>query len=318
MTDGNPISIAVTHSQIPLNENVQSSRFSEFRNNLKPYSIQTNKHSDLDSKKPFTNTQIKTTNLSSILSSLIPNPSVLARVERNPSLRAAVLSNPSLAGVIINNPALLTAMIKSPALLMALINNPSILSSIKENPTLLSEIVKNPDLSIKSILEKVAKKPETISLPKVKNNLSSAPHQLEKSTIAAERARPAIRALLSRIKAVGVELLETQKQQSSQVLAAKILEAKAPIRTPITPVLKPVPYFDSRLLAINPALLGLLSAAAFVSNRGRVVPASGSLKDVGVEPDTQSESQPDAIQESDQIEGIGEIGEIHSVSEATI
>ena len=310
MADRNPISVTIVHSQVPHNENVQLSRFSKLQNNLKPYSVQADKLPDLDSKKPFTNTPIKTARFPSALSSLISNRAVLARVEANPSLRAAILNNPFLAEIIMNNPALLTAIIKSPELLAAVTNNSNILSSIKDNPGLLSEIIKNPALSIESILERLAKKPETISPP--------PPHPLEKSTIAAERARPAVRALLSRVKTVGAESLEVQKLQASQVLETKMLEAKSPLKTPMTPALKPAAYFDARLFAINPALLALLGAAAFVSNRGRVVPAGGSLKDVGVELETQSESQPDAIQESDQIEGIGEVGEIHSVSEASI
>lgn len=318
MSDGNSINITLAHSSVPHNENVQSNHFSKLQNNLKPYTTKENKFPDLDSKKPFTNTAVKTAKFPSILSSLISNPSVLAKVEANPSLRSAILSNPSLAEVIINNPALLTAIVKNPGLLTSLTSNPGFLSSIKDNPTLLAEIIKNPALAIESILERLANKPEANSLqnikPNTKNNSSQAPHPLDKSTIAAERARPAVRALLSMVKAVSAESLEVQKLQASQVLETRMLEVKSPM----IPTLKPSAYFDARLLASNPALLALLSAAALVSNRGRVVPASGSLKDVGIELGTESERQPDAIQESDQVDGIGEIGETHSVSEASI
>ena len=308
MSDGNSINVTLAQLPVSHNENVKLSNFARLQNNLKPYTTKANKLPDLDSKKPFINTTTKTVKLSSTLSSLISNSAILARVEANPSLRAAILSNPSLVDIITNNPALLTALIKSPGLLTSLTSNPDLLSSIKDNPT----------LSIESILERLAKKPETNSSPNTKNNLPQTPHPLDKSTIAAERARPAIKAVLSRVKAVGAESLEVQKQQASQIIKAKILEARVLIKTPMIQTLKPAAYFDTRLFAINPSLLALLGAAAFVSNRIKVIPVSGNLKDAGVEVETQSESQPDAIQESDQVDGIGEVGEIHSVSEATM
>ena len=320
MADGNLINVTLAYAAVSHNENLhsgQSSRLpSKFEEKLKPYTLnQTNKLPDLDSKKPFINTADKPVKSISTLASLISNPVVLARVERNPSLRAAILSNPSLADVIMNNPALLTAIIKSPGLLTALTKNFDTLLLIKENPAILSEIIKNPSLSIESVLENIAKKTETVLLPKVKNN--QVPHPLEKSTIAAARTSAAIKTLLAGAKFIGAESLEVQKQQASQVLEAKILEVKTPIKPPVTQTLKPTAFFDARLFAINPALLALLGAAAMVSNRGRVT-SSGSLKDIGVELETQSETQPDAIQESDQVEGVGEVGEIHSISEASI
>ena len=322
MADGNLINVTLAYAAVSHNENLhsgQSSRLpSKFEEKLKPYTLnQTNKLPDLDSKKPFINTADKPVKSISTLASLISNPVVLARVERNPSLRAAILSNPSLADVIMNNPALLTAIIKNPGLLTALTKNFDTLLLIKGNPAILSEIIKNPSLSIESVLEKIAKNTEAVPLPKAKNNLSQVPHPLEKSTIAAARTSAAIKTLLAGVKFVGAESLEVQKQQASQVLEAKILEVKTPIKSPAAQTLKPTAFFDARLFAINPALLALLGAAAMVSNRGRVT-SSGSLKDIGVELETQSETQPDAIQESDQVEGVGEVGEIHSISEASI
>ena len=305
MSDGNSINVTLSHSH---NENIHLSNFAKLQNNLRPYTTKANKLPDLDSKRPFINTQTKTTKLPSTLASLISNPTILARVEASPYLRAAILSNPSLAETISSNPAFLTAIIKSPGLLASLINNPELLASIKDNPA----------LSVESILERLAKKPETNSLPKVKSNSSQAPHSLDKSTIVAARTQSVIKALLSGVKTVSAESLEVQKQQASQVLEAKMLEARVPVKASIVPILKPAAFFDARLFAINPSLLALLGAAALIANRGKVIPASGSLRDIGIELETQSESQPDAIQESDQVQGIGEFGEIHSISEAGI
>lgn len=81
------------------------------------------------------------------------------------------------------------------------------------------------------------------------------------------------------------------------------------------PTLKPAAYsyFDAKLFAINPSLLALLGAAAFTTNRGKIIPTSGSLKDIEIELETQSESQPDAIQELNQVERIGKVEELHSI-----
>ncbi|GEM_PF-3085227 len=313
MSNENFIHAIPALSSVSHNENAKMSDFSKLQNNLSPYTIKADKLSDLDSKKPFISTLTKTTKLSSALSFLISDSTILARVEASPYLRAAILSNPWLADEIINSPGLLTAIIRSPGLLTSLISNPGFLSSIKDNPALLAEIMKNPALSIESILERLAKRPETNFLSNTKNDSPQAPHSLDKSIIAAERARPAIRALLSRVKVVGTESIEVQKQQTSQVFETKALEARAPIKALIIPTVKPTAYFDARLFAINPSLLAVLGAAAFTANRGRIIPASGSLKDVAIELETQSESQPDAIQELDQVERIGEAGELHSV-----
>ena len=318
MVDGNIISLTLAYFAVPRNENLQLSNFAKLQNNLKPYTTKANKLPDLDSKKPFTNTEAKTAKSSFTLSSLISNPTILARVEANPNLRAAILSNPFLAELISSNSGLLSAIIKSPGLLASLTSSPDILSAIKDNPSILSEIIKNPTLSIESILERLTKKLETISSPKTKNNSPQVPRPLDKSTIAAERARPATGALLSGVKAVGAESLEIQKQQSSQVLEAKTLQTKVPIRALTIQASKPMTYFDVRLLAINPSLLALLGAAAFTANRGKIISVSGNLKDVEIDLETQSESQVDALQESDQVGGIGEIEQIHSISEASI
>ncbi len=316
MSNENSINAIPALSLVHHNENAQLSNFSKLQNSLRPYTTKTNKLPDLDSKKPFINTPTKTAEFSSALSSLISDSTILARVESSPYLRAAILSNPWLVDEIINNPGLLTAIIKNPGLLTSLTSNSGFLSSIKDNPALLFEIIKNPTLSIKSILERLTKKPEIIFSPNAKNNSSQVPHLLDKNTIAAERARPAIRARLSKVKeSVSAKSGEVQKQLASQVFEAKVFEARAPIKAPMIPTLKPAAYsyFDARLFAINPSLLALLGAVAFTTNRGRIIPGSGSLKDAGVELETQSESQPDAIQEFDQVERIGEGEELHSV-----
>lgn len=311
MSDENFINAIPALSSVPHNENAQFNNLSKLQNNLRPYTIKANKLSDLDSKKPFINTPTKTAELSSELSSLISNSTILARVEASPYLRAAILSNPWLADEIINNPGLLNAIIRSPRLLTSLTNNSGFLASIKDNPALLSEMMKNPTLSIKLILERLAKKTEIVFLPNIKTNSPQSPHSLNKSTIAAERARPVIRVLISKVKTIGAEH-EVQRSEISQVFETKALEARVQIKSPMIPALKTAPYsyFDAKLFAINPSLLAVLGAAAFITNRGRVIPGNGSLKDEGVELETQLESQPDAIQKIDQVERISEVEEL--------
>lgn len=311
MGDRSYINAILPHSQAPHNERAQVSNFSKLQNNLKPYTSKTNKLPDLDSQRPFPNTSIKAARLSSPLSLIVGNSTILAKIESRPYLRSAILSNPSLVDLITNNPELLSAIIKSPGLLTSLTSNPELLSSIKDNPALLAEIIKNPNSSIKSILESFTKKTETNPPTNTKNDQPQSPHPLDKSTIASEKARPAAPTTSN--------TSEVQKPQTPQIIQTKGSEAKAlEIKAPMAPISKPMTSFDAKSLTANSSLFSLLGSAALTSYRGRLVPVSGDLKDVGVELETQSESQPDAIQESDQVNGIGEIGEIHSVAETSI
>lgn len=319
MNDRTYIRATLPYSSTSHNERVQLSNFSRLQSNLKPYTTKTNKLPDLDSQRPFTNTPIKTTKFSSTLSSIIGNSTILAKVESSSSLRAAILSNPSLIDLIINNPELLNALIKSPGLLTSLTSNPDLLSSIKDNPALLAEIIKNPNSSIESILETFTKKAEINPSTNTKNDPSKSPHPLDKSTIASEKARSAVPTSLSNTKTLDSKFSEVQKPQTPQVIQTKGSEAKVlETKSPMLPTSKPIASFDAKSFTTNPSLFTLLGSAALTAYRGRIVPVSGDLKDVGVELETQSESQPDAIQEADQVNGIGEIGEIHSVAETNI
>ncbi len=250
------------------------------------------------------------------LSSLISSSAVLAKVEANYILRNAILLNPHLARAIINNPELLNALIKSPSLLALVTSNPDVLSIVKNNFLFLREILKNPGLSISSILESLSKKPilplvKDINLQAIKTN--NIPHLLNISEIVGHRAP-----LRSHMIPIGIKYLETIKQQAAQVLQTKIMQGNIRLPRTLIPVIKIRVYQNARFFALNPSLLAILGGIAFAATRTKIAPVTGSLTDEGIELETQSESQPDAIQESDQIGGVGEIGEIHSVSEATV
>ena len=282
MTDGTALSVPPIHLSLIHSENVFVDHFLQTHHIIKPHIY------------------------SSDLSALIPNPTVLAKVERNPFLRAAILSNPSLAEVISYNPVLLDAIVKNPGLLTALISGPGLLSLIYENPFILSEIIKNPNTPVDKILEGLTKKTELKLLANFKSIVSvkNIPHPMAISEIAAHRV-PTGRAAL---RAPSVELLETMKQQASQIIQAKILQ-KSIMPKILLPVLRVMFYQNARSLVLNPALLALLGGAAFAANRVRIMPASGSLKDIGIELETQSERQLDILQ------GIGPVHEVEDTAE---
>ncbi len=306
MSDRNPISVNPIHYQPLPGENVTMGSFSKLKERLAPYPIKQSVPSPLDSKSPVFTPRIKSS--ISRLSGLIPNPTLLAKIEGNSFLRAAILSNPSLAEEISQIPALLTALLKNPSFLNAIISKPGLLSLIKENPYIVSGIIKNSNLPIESILEKLIEMKPSVKTENT--SVNEKPHEMEKSTIASGKTH-FVSGTLKNTKTV--QPPTAQKQQP--VVITKAFEGKA--QTGKLPLVRiaPFPYVDARAYAVNPGLLALLGAAAFVSNRIKI---TGNLKDVGAELETQSESQPDAVQESDQIEGVGEISELHSVSEATI
>lgn len=255
-------------------------------------------------------------NHTSPLSSIISSPAVLAQVEANYILRNAILVNPHLARAVANNPDLLNALSKSPSLLSLVTSNPDVLSIIKNNLAFLREISRHPGLSVNSILDSLSKKntlPTTdrIDLKAIKTN--NIPHPLDVSEIVAHRVP-----LRSHMIPVGVGYLETLKQQASQVLQTKIIQENIRLPRTLIPIIKIRAYQNARFFALNPSLLAILGGIAFAATRTKIAPLTGSLTDEGIELETQSESQPDAIQESDQIAGVGEIGEIHSISEATV
>ena len=278
------------------------------------------------------------------------SPALLSMLKSRAGLLAILKSNHALYNTLAASPELLTAIAATPALLSVFSNNPGLLGLVAANPSLLSEIITDPTLFIKkrassqdfpkpieplvitttkSLPGKLIKPPtkEVFTPSALKGTIQQQAPPKEKKALTKKGFLPSQTSplahklspsLIAQAKAIAAKLAPIPKTTVTALIPYVTSERRpglVPIQTlPVGKGLKPDAIIFARSMAANPALLALLGAAALGTTKGRIFSTSGGLKDLGIELETESERQPDALLETNQEEGAGEINEATSIS----
>lgn len=278
---------------------------------------------------------------------LISNPGFGNILTSKMGLLKAFAANPSLLNLLFKRPDLLSIISSNPALLSSLALLPqsskSATSRAKEN--IPSPIIKEPTTqNTKHILKSslhYENGPKPINLLQtnieinIKEPISTTTQLLPQKNLkdkslqnikesyftrlttltlnkilrhpilllAFERLKPLFNIFISQV---------LTPQQPLTISGPRVTTTKPNITT--TNKLNPSTLRNNMTIVNNPALLAQLSAIAYSANRTRIVPASGSIDDFSVKPETESERQSSPIQE---LEEVHEINESNPITKLT-
>ena len=231
---------------------------------------------------------------------LSENPEIMAAALRNPSLLIAINSNPSLLSALKSNPYLLEAIETNPRLLSLIQSKPGFLESLRTS----LEPLTNPEKTFSPTSTTERKNP---SLPlSTKSNESKTKPEL--TTPIPRRAVSRTSFLSERPLAKSVMNMLVNTPETKQSTTINSNQNSLPgLKLPLALIA------DSRLL--GPALLSLLGSIAVTTNKTTL---TGASKEVGIGLETESERQQNALEEPEQVAGVGEISEANSASSTVV